>query len=126
MKYTRIYSDATGESHFEDLMVHVAPVEFAPPAPPLNMSEPIASENTLLCSIPGDWEGSWHPSPKRQFYLQLSGRLEVQTSDGESRTFTTGSLVLLEDTSGKGHYSRVLGYSSVHAVFIQLADENKT
>lgn len=32
MDYTRIYCDAGGESHFEDVSVNVAPVDFAPPA----------------------------------------------------------------------------------------------
>ena len=125
MKYTRIYNDATGESHYEDLMVHFSPVEFVPPAPPLNMSEPIPTENTILCSLPGDWESGWHPSPERQFCSILSGRLEVHTSDGETRIFSTGSLILLEDTLGKGHLTRVLGYSSVHVVFAQLIDGAK-
>jgi hypothetical protein len=38
MKYTRIYADADGESHFEDVEVQFQEVDFAPPAPPLNLS----------------------------------------------------------------------------------------
>ena len=33
MKYTRIYCDVDGKSHFEDVYVDVTPVDFAPPAP---------------------------------------------------------------------------------------------
>ena len=35
MHYLRIYSDDAGESHFEDITVSLVPVEFAPPAPPI-------------------------------------------------------------------------------------------
>jgi hypothetical protein len=34
MKYVRIYADLTGESHFKDVEVELAQVDFAPPAPP--------------------------------------------------------------------------------------------
>ena len=35
-RYIRIYNDELGESHFADLVVVLPPVDFAPPAPPLN------------------------------------------------------------------------------------------
>lgn len=34
MKYTRIYGDPIGESHFEDVEVELKLVDFAPPAAP--------------------------------------------------------------------------------------------
>ena len=120
MKYTRIYSDFDGESHFEDVYVEVAPVDFAPPASPLNLAAPLEAERAVLCEFPAEWFGDWHPAPRRQFIFQMSGELEVQVSDGEIRRFSAGSLGLLEDTSGKGHLTRVVGNSGVDAVFVQL------
>ena len=120
MKYTRIYCDVDGESHFEDVYVEVAPVDFAPPASPLNMAAPLEAERAVLCEFPAEWFGDWHPAPRRQFIFQMSGELEVQVSDGEIRRFSAGSLGLLEDTSGKGHLTRVVGNSGVDAVFVQL------
>lgn len=120
MKYTRIYCDADGESHFEDISVEMAPVDFAPPAPPLNLAAPMEAERLILCHFPRAWEGNWHPAPHRQFYFQLSGQLEGRVSDGEVRRFSSGSLVLLEDTSGKGHLTKVVGDTAVEAVFVQL------
>jgi hypothetical protein len=120
MKYTRIYRDAAGESHFEDVAVELTPVDFAPPAPPLNLAAPMEAERVVLCHAPRAWVGDWHPAPQRQFYVQLSGHLEVEVSDGEVRRFSSGSLVLLEDTSGKGHLTKVAGDAAVEAVFVQL------
>jgi len=37
-RYIRIYNDEFGESHFDDLVVGLPPVDFAPPAPPLNFA----------------------------------------------------------------------------------------
>ena len=124
MNYTHIYCDADGESHFDEVSVNVAPVDFAPPAPPLNMAAPLETERTILCGIPAEWVGDWHPTPRRQFYFQMSGELEVEVSDGEKRKFYAGSLVLLEDTRGKGHLTRVVGSTGVDAVFVQLPAES--
>ena len=65
MKYTRIYCDVDGESHFEDVYVEVAPVDFAPPASPLNLAAPLEAERAVLCEFPAEWFGDWHPAPRR-------------------------------------------------------------
>ena len=120
MNYTRIYCDEEGESHFEDISIDLALVEFAPPAPPLNIAAPFETERMIFCTIPSDWFGNWHPTPQHQFFLQLSGNLEVEVSDGEIRIFSSGSIALLEDTTGKGHLTREIGSKGVNAVFVQL------
>ena len=125
MKYTRIYCDDAGDSLFEDVSIEVSPVDYAPPAPPLNLAAPIDSERMILFSVPAGWDGDWHPSPCRQFYIQLSGELEIQVGDGEIRKFSAGSIILVEDTSGRGHVSRNLGNSEVNAVFVQLSAGSK-
>jgi mannose-6-phosphate isomerase-like protein (cupin superfamily) len=83
------------------------------------------SERTILCSVPAGWVGDWHPTPCRQFYIQLSGELEIQVGNGEIRKFSAGSIILVEDTSGRGHVSRNQGNSEVNAVFIQLSAGSK-
>ena len=125
MKYTRIYCDDAGDSQFEDVSVEVSPVDYAPPAPPLNLAAPIDSERIILFSVPACWVGDWHPSPCRQFYIQLSGELEIQVGDGEIRKFSAGSMILVKDTSGRGHVSRNLSNSEVNAVFVQLSAGSK-
>jgi hypothetical protein len=120
VKYTRVYADADGESHFEDVEVAMEEAVFAPPAPPLKLSEFIASSRfTFLSASPG-WTGDWHPSPARQFTLYLQGEIEGETSDGEVRRFGPGDAVLLEDTTGKGHRSRVVGDEDVILAVVQL------
>lgn len=125
MKYTRIYCDSDGTSYFEDVQTDLAPVDFAPPAPPLYLAAPVEAERVVFSQFPAGWFGDWHPAPRVQFFIQLSGELEVRVGDGEARRFTAGSVVLLEDTSGKGHITRVVGDSAVDAVFVQLGSESE-
>ena len=38
MQYVRIYTGSDGETHFEDLEIELKEVNFAPPAPPVQLS----------------------------------------------------------------------------------------
>jgi len=105
---TRLYADTAGESHFERIERPLTAVRYAPPAPPLDLSEPMPASRVSWLRFPADWSDVAHPSPRRQLFVVLSGQLEGWTSSGESRIFTAGDCVLMEDTTGKGHGARPL------------------
>jgi hypothetical protein len=122
-RYARLFCDGEGESHFEDVTAVLEPAAFAPPAPPLNVAS--LGDATTLSLVGGraGWGGDRrHPSPARQMMCPLAGRFEVTASDGTSRQFAPGSLLLLEDTSGKGHSTRLLTEEVVVAA-TRLASE---
>jgi hypothetical protein len=121
-KYVRLYSDAGGESHFEDLEVELSAVEFAPPAPPLNLSTFMLASQAAFFGAPAGWRGDWHPSPARNLFVILSGEWEVEVSDGTVRRFGPNHVLLLEDTTGKGHASRVVSDTASIAVVVQLQE----
>jgi hypothetical protein len=123
MKYVRLYSDSTGASHFGDEELTFTLADFAPPAPPISMSQLFQPEGAAFISSPSGWMGNWHPAPQRQYFFCLAGQLEVEVSDGEIRTFGPGEVVLVEDTWGKGHISRVVGEDRVYAVVVPLKDK---
>ena len=122
-QYVRLYADADGESHFLDEEMELRSVNFAPPAPPLNVSAYTPTKQFALLSGPRGWVGDWHPTPTRQFMIWLSGEADIEVSDGEVRRFKPGSILLLEDTAGKGHVSRVVG-GDVTVAVVQLADSS--
>ncbi len=117
MKYTRIYSDAQGESHFED-------VEVAMKAAPYNtgtISEMYAAQGVMFRVSP-DYFVDWHNPPRRQFVVNITGTLEVTVSDGAKRRFGPGTILLAEDVTGKGHTSRGMGAQERLSLFIPLAE----
>ena len=120
MKYTKIYSDDKGETHFKDINIELKSVDYAPPAPPLLLSKLFPANQYAFTLFKSGWYGDWHPTPMRQIYFLLSGTLESTVSDGETRIFGSGSIVLVEDTTGKGHITKVVGTEDVNAVLIQL------
>ena len=120
MKYSRIYADQAGESHFEDVEIELALVNIAPPAPPLNISSFSPAIQYAFWSFPAGWRGDWHPVPQKQIFFVLSGEIAGQVSDGEVRHFEAGSIVLGEDTAGKGHVSWVISETDVLTAVVQL------
>ncbi len=123
MKYARLYSDSTGASHFADEGLTFTLADFAPPAPPISVSDTVESGGVAFISSPAGWMGDWHPAPQRQYWICLAGQLEVEVSDGEVRTFEPGAVVLVEDTWGKGHVSRVVGEERCYAVVVPLKEK---
>ena len=107
MRYIRLYSDAGGVSRFEDLEMAFAPREFVPPAPPFDVSEPIAASEYLMIRVPAGWSDSAHPAPARQLMLFMSGAFEVTAGD-EIRRIAAGDIVLQENTRGPGHGTTAL------------------
>jgi len=107
--FPRIYEDAEGNSHFGEAEITFALLDYAPPAAPISVSQVMKAENVTFISSPAGWFGDWHPAPRRQLIFVLVGELETEVSDGEKRIFHPGDFVLVEDTAGRGHRSRVTG-----------------
>jgi hypothetical protein len=112
----RLYTDEAGESHFGTWEWHAVEAVFAPPAPPVEVTDPVPAERALILRIPGGWFGEPHPAPQRQLMVVVAGCLETTVSDGETRQLTPGSAILLEDTTGLGHTSRAVDGEALIAV----------
>jgi len=120
--YVRLFTDAQGETHFEEIQSTLDRVDFAYGMPPVFVSEEIAAQATSFFGARSGWESDWHPSSGRHLFAVLTGVWEVTASDGETRTFSKGDVLLVEDTTGKGHTSRVLGSDESIALLIVLAN----
>jgi hypothetical protein len=122
-RYVRLYADESGESHFEDVEIALVPVDFAPPAAPLNIAQFLPTAQSRWVGAPVGWDGQKpHPSPQRQIFCLLQGEYEVTVSDGTVRRFAAGSVLVLEDTWGKGHSTRVTGQEDVLVFSVALAN----
>ena len=116
MKYTRIYADSDGESHFEDVEIEMKQAPYNAGT----ISEMIAAKGVMFRHS-GEYFIDWHNAPRRQFVVNLTGTVEIVASDGEKRRLGPGSVLLVDDVAGKGHTSRGLGGERL-SLFIPLAD----
>lgn len=117
MHYFRIYADANGETHFEDLEISTDQ-----PSHGSGLSALIPATGVIFRTSPADQFIDWHPAPRRQFVITLSGQAEVEASDGEIRQIGPGTIMLAEDTTGKGHITRGVGAEERLSIFIPLPD----
>ena len=120
MKYVRMYASSDGESHFEDVSVDLKLGDYSPPTPPVYISRFVAASQFGFVRVPAGWVGEWHPAPTRQVFFYLAGEMDVQVSDNELRRFRAGSVLLTEDTVGRGHQSRVVGTEDVIMAAVHL------
>ena len=118
--YTKLYSNASGESHFEDVEIDLASTDYTLSAPPLFLSDITATNQFRFMKAPAGWTSDWHSSSARTMFFVLAGEWEVTASNGESRRFSAGSVLLVEDTSGKGHRSRVTSKEDSLATMVEL------
>lgn len=122
--YTRLFADEAGESHFEDIDVELALAEFAPTAPPMGVSAFMAASESAFIGGPPGWTSDWHVSSSRNLFVVISGAWEIEASDGTVRKFSSSDVLLAEDTTGKGHRSRVISHEESLALVVQLAEKS--
>ena len=120
VSYHRIHADSAGESRIERLDLAMRTQMFAPPAAPLDLSDPEAASTVRLLRLAVGWFGDWHPTPVRQWFFYLAGEATMLASDGSQLTAVAGSIVLVEDTTGKGHQTRVIGNADVIVAAVQV------
>jgi hypothetical protein len=109
VSFVRILATSGGGSRFVDDAVGLKDGDFAPPAPPLGLGAVDGARSVRFIGAPAGWDSPPHPAPARQWVVMVSGVVEATTTDGEVRRFGPGMAVLLEDTGGAGHRTRVLG-----------------
>lgn len=108
-RYVRLFADDNGVSRFEDETTQLAAGFAVPPAEPLHFASFLDAESSFWVGAPASWRGDApHPAPRRQIFVTVRGEYEVTAGDGMIRSFPPGSVLLLEDTSGDGHSTRIV------------------
>jgi len=115
MKIHNLYTDAAGASHFRD--IEVAWVEQRNAS---RLSARLPATGIIFRETAGDYDLSWHPAPRRQYIINLEGGVRLTASDGESRVIGAGEVILVEDTSGKGHLSQSVGGQMRRSIFVPV------
>ncbi len=121
IEYLRINSESDGCSHFEEKAMGLESKDYAPPAPPLLTSVVKTADNIVFLELPVGWYGDWHPTPVSQWLILMTGAIEFEAGDGEKTIRKAGDIVLLDDTMGKGHQTKVLGDVAVKIAAVHVS-----
>ena len=112
---TRLYSDANGDTHFEEQQIDLKDQgEIGA------LSEGIPAGEIIFREVDPDYDYDFHNAPDRQYIILIDGEIEIETSLGEKKTFGAGDILLVEDTTGKGHKTRNLKPIRRKSIFITL------
>ena len=115
MRIHNLYEDERGESHWRDVQV-----EWVEERNGSKLSKRLPATGIIFRETGGDYDLSWHPAPRRQYIINLDGGVQITASDGESRVIGAGEVILVEDTSGKGHLSKSVSGKMRHSIFVPI------
>ena len=107
----RMYTGDDGETHWEATDLEATP----------DWTSGLPTTDITFREIPVGNFVDWHPAPRRQFVIILSGQLEIGFSDGTTRVFGAGDARLVEDTTGRGHTTGVHGDAPCVTATVPLA-----
>ena len=108
----RLYTGDDGQSHIEDLDLESNEA----------LTSPQGATSFNFMTWPAGHFIDWHPAPRRQYVISLSGQLEIGLGDGTLRRFGPGDARLVEDTTGQGHTTRVVSDGPSVTAVVPLAD----
>ena len=112
---TRIYSDAQGDSHFEEVQIPLADAGTIG-----CLSEILPAKGIQFREVEPTYDYDFHTAPQKQYIILLDGEIEIETSLGDKRIFGAGDVLRVEDTTGKGHKTRNLQPIKRRSIFIPV------
>ncbi|MBI3328695.1 MAG: hypothetical protein HYZ81_18585 [Nitrospinae bacterium] len=115
MNIHRLYTDAKGESHFEDVQI-----EYIESNRTGRLSKRLPATGLIFREVPPTYELDWHPAPRKQYIINLDNGVQITASDGEVRVIGAGEVLLVEDTTGKGHLSKAVNERLRHCIYVTL------
>jgi hypothetical protein len=115
VKILRVYSGDDGESHFEDVEIPLQDLGHVG-----HLSQLQEATGIVFRTTEGDYEYGWHNAPRRQYVINLDAPVEIEVGDGTLRRLEPGSVLLAEDTTGRGHISRAVDERPRTSIFVTL------
>jgi quercetin dioxygenase-like cupin family protein len=111
VKATRLYSGADGETHAEE--VNISQLSTAQP-------DLLKASGVRFATRGPGTSDDWHTAPQRQYLITLKGHVEIEIGGGKIVHATAGSVLLIDDTTGKGHRAKVTNESEWHVMFVPV------
>ena len=109
----RLYTGEDGQSHIESISLAETPA----------WTQGVDTTQISFQAQPVGNYLDWHPAPRRQFVIILSGQLEIGLGDGSKHVFGPGDARLVEDITGQGHTTGVYGDEACVTATIPLKDQ---
>ena len=113
MGTSRMYADSNGNTTWQPIVLEEHP----------EWIEGFDAKDIKFGIRPADVEQDWHPAPKRQFVIILSGSLQITYPDGSKKVFGAGEARLMDNITGKGHKTIAIGGEPCITATVVLEDQ---
>jgi len=120
MFMTRLYTGPDNLTHSEEIEV-----KFAGGAGGANQLSNLlrVTGAELHRAAPGRLS-DWHRGPSHRYVITLSGRGELEVAGGKKIPVEPGHIELIEDTTGKGHITKVVGSEDRVTLHLLIGDQS--
>ena len=115
---THLYTGPDGQTHAEEIEAKFTPGSGN------DVFKLIGNSGAELHRAPGGRVSDWHTAPRRQYVITLSGHGELEVAGGKKIPVGPGHIELVEDLTGKGHITRVVGTEDRVTLQIPLSDQS--
>ncbi|MFL2771338.1 MAG: hypothetical protein ACJZ9F_10035 [Rhodospirillaceae bacterium] len=119
MIFTTIYTDDHGHSYFGEVDLPQTGNERRVSAKAQDVDYWRVSR-----TLPGHYV-DFKTVESAQMVSVLSGRIELTVSNGEKRYLSRGDMIILKDTLGQGHCTRVLGFEPCESLIIGMPEDGE-
>ena len=126
MAIIRLYTGDDGKSHFETVEPKL---DLGPPSedgtiwPQDAIGEVPNTGGAVMRRFDPGRSNPWHYAPGRVAMFNLTGSVEIEVGDGTKVVIAPGDILIAEDTTGQGHYTREVGPEARLAVFVPLGPD---
>jgi quercetin dioxygenase-like cupin family protein len=90
------------------------------------VSENIECHSVRLAETAPGGTYDWHPAPRMQYVITLTGTVEFTFGNGEVLVVNPGDTFLANDLEGKGHKWQILGDEPWRRLYVHLDKAPKT
>lgn len=102
MRLVRIHAGESGELCFEDLEIELQADALG------RISRMMPAGQVFVRELKRALVVDYHRAPRRQLVFFVSGTVEIESSNGVRTVLRAGGAILAENTTGKGHITRVI------------------
>ncbi len=109
MKLAHLTSTEDGGSRFGEIDIRLGNSATDPRGNIISRSEVLPLVGTMVMEMSEGLMMDWHASARSSFIVVLSGTIESETTDGETRRWSAGQMFFTDDRGGRGHRTRTVG-----------------
>jgi hypothetical protein len=118
MTLARLVPDGDGPAFFRDMEIPYTTVHTHGAE-----SEIYAAREIAFVWTASDFAMDFHSASRQRLIIVLSGQMEIEDGAGECRLFGPGDVIDIQDTTGKGHKTRVIGDQEMHTALIETGEQ---